>query len=73
MSSNDTLGQAPHRRTAFRARMGAAAAALLVTGSLVGWTAAGSGAGNVAAAPTHSAALAPDAAAGRTIGAGGDS
>jgi serine protease Do len=73
MSSNDIFSQAPNKRTGIRARMGAAAAALLLTGSLVGWTAAGSGAGNVAAAPTHPAAIAADAAAARTIGAGGDS
>ena len=73
MSSNDIFSQAPDRRTAFRARMGAAAAALLLTGSLVGWTAAGSGVGNVAAAPTRAAAIAPESAAARTIGAGGDS
>jgi Do/DeqQ family serine protease len=51
--------------------MGAAAGALLLTGSIVGWTAGGAGAGKVAAAPEHPAA-APTAAA-RTIGAGGDS
>jgi serine protease Do len=73
MSSNDIFSQAPDRRSAFRARMGAAAAALLLTGSLVGWTAAGSGVGNVAAAPTRTAAIAPESAAARTIGAGGDS
>jgi Do/DeqQ family serine protease len=51
--------------------MGAAAAALLLTGSIVGWTAGGSGAGKVAAAPDPAAASTATAA--RTIGAGVDS
>jgi Do/DeqQ family serine protease len=72
MSFNDTLGHPEGRRRTFSARMGAAAGALLLTGSLVGWTAAGSGAGNVAAAPDRPVA-APAATAARTIGAGGDS
>jgi Do/DeqQ family serine protease len=72
MNFNDTPGHPEGRRRTFSARMGAAAGALLLTGSLVGWTAAGSGAGNVAAAPDHPAA-APAATAARTIGAGGDS
>ena len=72
MSSNDILGHPDDRRRTFSARMAAAAGALLLTGSLVGWTAAGSGAGNVVAAPDHPVA-APAAAAARTIGAGGDS
>ena len=72
MSFHDTFGRAPGGRTALRTRMGAAAGALLLTGSLVGWTAAGSGAGNLAAAPDHPVAAAAGAAA-RTIGGGGDS
>jgi Do/DeqQ family serine protease len=75
MSFNDTFGRAQGGRTGFRAKVAAAAGALLVTGSLVGWTAAGHGAGDVAAAPGHPAAAVATAAgsAGRTIGAGGDS
>jgi serine protease Do len=69
---NNIFGRGPGGRTAVRARIGAAAGALLLTGSLVGWTAAGSGAGNVAAAPSHPVAAAAGATA-RTIGAGGDS
>jgi serine protease Do len=73
MSFNSILGQPRDGRGGFRARMAAGAGALLLTGSLVGWTAAGSGAGNVAAAPSHPVAAVPAAAASRTIGAGGDS
>ena len=75
MSFNDTFGGAQGGRTGFRAKMAAAAGALLVTGSLVGGTAAGHGAGDVPAAPGHPAPVVATAAgsAGRTIGAGGDS
>lgn len=72
MNFRDTFGGAPDRRALLRGRMGAAAAALLLTGSLVGWTAAESGAGKVAAAPESSAVAASAGAASRTIGAGGD-
>src|SRR5688500_9748760 len=44
----------PQRAAGFRARAGAAAAALLLTGSLIGWTASGFGA--AASAPTPAAA-----------------
>jgi Do/DeqQ family serine protease len=72
-SSDSNLGRRPQGRTAFRTRMGAAAGALLLTGSLIGWTAAGTGAGKVAAAPERPVAALTAPAAGRTIGAGGDS
>src|SRR3954467_14161592 len=59
----------PGGRPALQGRGKAAlAGALLLTGSIVGWTAAGTGLGSAAAAPVHS-----EAAAERTIGAGGDS
>ena len=44
MSSNDILSPSPDGRRGGRSRMAAVAGALLATGSLVGWTAAGSGA-----------------------------
>ena len=73
MNSSDTFGGGP-RKSPFRPRqMGAAAAALLLTGSLLGWTAAESGAGKVAAAPEPSAVKAAPGASSRTIGGGGDS
>jgi Do/DeqQ family serine protease len=53
--------------------MAAAAGALLLTGSLVGWTAAGAGAGKIAAAPSRPTPVAAETAAARTIGGGGDS
>lgn len=75
MSSQDFNSRTQGR--ALQARMGAAAAALLLTGGLAGWTLSGSGAGRVTAAPAHPAApltaAAPASAATRTIGAGGDS
>ncbi|MEO8075069.1 MAG: DegQ family serine endoprotease [Acidobacteriota bacterium] len=51
------------------------AGALLIAGSIIGWTAAGRGIGGASAAPVNSAAPSSvtAAAAGRTIGAGGDS
>jgi serine protease Do len=70
--TNDTVGRTRSGRTPLRARMLAGAGALLVTGSLVGWTAAGSGAGNVSAAPDRPITAAADSRA-RTLGAGGDS
>jgi Do/DeqQ family serine protease len=50
-----------------RRRAGVAAGALLLTGSLIGWTAAGTDSGGAAAA------TAPPAASNRVIGSGGDS
>ena len=73
MSSNDIFNRSGDGRKGYRSRMAAAAGALLLTGSLVGWTAAGSGAGKVTAAPDHPAAVAAETAGARTIGAGGDS
>ena len=58
------------RRTARRAGLGAAAGALVLLGSLAGWTAAGSGFGSAAAAPSAPVA---STAADRTIGASKDS
>ena len=55
-----------------RRRKGLTAGALLLAGSLVGWTAADSVRTAAAAAPPAPAAAAAGAAA-RTIGAGGDS
>ena len=52
--SNHPAQPRPQRAAGFRARAGAAAAALLLTGSLIGWTASGFGA--AAAAPTPAAA-----------------
>ena len=72
MNSDNFTGRTQHRRGPLRARLGAAAGALLLTGALAGWTAGGAGLGNVTAAPDHPAAP-PAAAATRTIGAGGDS
>ncbi len=61
-------------RRARRAGVGAAAGALLLIGSLVGWTAADNGFGNAAAAPSAPVvSTAPAAASGRTIGASEDS
>jgi Do/DeqQ family serine protease len=54
-----------------RRKAGAAAGALLLTGSLIGWSAASSGAGSTSAATP--APEAPKAAAERVIGGGGDS
>src|SRR3954468_2556816 len=73
MSFNESFSGHARGRSGLRARIGAAAGALLLTGALAGWTAAGSGAGKVAAAPEHAVAAAPSGAAARTIGAGGDS
>ena len=72
MSSNDIFSQARSAHGVPR-KMGPQRAALLLTGSLVGWTAAGSGVGNVAAAPTRPRRLPRTPAASRTIGARGDS
>jgi serine protease Do len=60
------IGGAPRRP--FRLKAGAAAGALLLTGSIIGWTAADHDVGSaVAAAPN------PTAASERVIGSGGDS
>jgi serine protease Do len=72
MSSNETFGRADRGLSSLRVRMGGAAGALLLTGSVIGWAAGGSGAGHVTAAPEHPAVAAAGASA-RTIGAGGDS
>jgi serine protease Do len=61
----------PSGRNGFRTRAGLAAGALLLTGSIIGWTAADNGAGVASAAPV--APVAAGSAAERTLGAGGDS
>ena len=63
------------QRTAFRMKAGLSACALLLTGSLIGWSASAAGAGSgsaPAATPPAPAAVAAGAAA-RTIGGGADS
>ena len=71
MDSNPIrIGHVAGSGRGFRARAGAAAAALLLTGSVIGWTAAnGDTATSAAAAPSG----APAAAASRTLGGGVDS
>jgi serine protease Do len=61
--------RAPGQRRGLRARAGVAAGALLLAGSIAGWTAGTSGAGSVAATPVSPVPTAAD----RVIGAGGDS
>jgi serine protease Do len=61
----------PSGRNGFRTRAGLAAGALLLTGSIIGWSAADNGAGVASAAPA--APVSAGSAAERTIGAGGDS
>ena len=62
------------RGTGFRLqKAGLSAGALLLTGSLVGWSASAIGAGTVAGARASAPVAAPAAAAGRTIGASADS
>ena len=68
---------AARERRGFGVKAGLAASALLLTGSLIGWSASAIGAGGgtgISPAPATSAPVAaPAAAAGRVIGAGGDS
>jgi Do/DeqQ family serine protease len=67
--NNVANGRAARGRRGLRGRAAAAGAALLLTGSLVGWTAADNGTGAIVAAP----ATPPAAASARTIGGGVDS
>ena len=62
------IGEAQRGRGPVRRKAGVAAGALLLAGSLIGWTAAGTDSGSAAAATA-----APAAARDRVIGAGGDS
>ena len=58
----------------FRMKAGLSAGALILTGALVGWSASAIGAGSSPApVPAFAPIAAPAAAAGRTIGASGDS
>jgi Do/DeqQ family serine protease len=57
-------GSAPVARRTLRARQGLAAAALLLTGSLIGWTASGTPAGGATASPEGAATALADPVAG---------
>ena len=72
MSSIESSNRARGWRAGIRGRAGLAAGALLLAGSIAGWTAADA-VGTSAAAATPAPAAAPAGATARTIGAGGDS